>query len=251
MGNIIKQLAKEEIPIDRPTLFANRLIFEKCENIHIHYRNLRLEYSQEEFAQFAEEMQTAFLNIPKEEQEYYVLSYTPVPEQPEYFKDRISIEANKGSIHLHYKNIRLEFTKDEFLDLTDSIEKAKKELKKVKPIVTYIPLTEIEVNDGGHFINENHPSGFICDNQKQHEDRVKEVEEAIKSGKKIRPIAVFKTEDKYQRVDGFCRYIAHKNLGLDKIEVIDCPLAYAGCQDKKEFIIDETTYLDILDGKTY
>ena len=46
MGNIKEVLYSREVP---KSMLNNRLTVELCENVHLHYRNLRLEFSKEEF----------------------------------------------------------------------------------------------------------------------------------------------------------------------------------------------------------
>ena len=46
MGRTVKILAKKEVP---PSLCNTRFTVELCENIHVHYRNIRLEFKKEEF----------------------------------------------------------------------------------------------------------------------------------------------------------------------------------------------------------
>ncbi len=53
MGNVYKTLGKAKVP-PTPKHYGERLVVELCENIHIHYRNLRIEFSDEEFFQFAD-----------------------------------------------------------------------------------------------------------------------------------------------------------------------------------------------------
>jgi len=53
MGNVYNVLGKRDIN-DKTDYFATRLIVEDCENIHLHYRNLRIEFSDEEFKTFAD-----------------------------------------------------------------------------------------------------------------------------------------------------------------------------------------------------
>jgi hypothetical protein len=46
MGRIATILKEKELPAPK---LNNRFTCELCENIHIHYRNLRLEFTKEEF----------------------------------------------------------------------------------------------------------------------------------------------------------------------------------------------------------
>lgn len=95
-------------------ILNNRLIIELCENVHLHYRNIRLEFTKEEFLKIL----MCFQNINPGEinkfqyskENYKVLcsDYT-LPETTE-FDDRIQYEEQiNGQYHFHYRNMRLEF----------------------------------------------------------------------------------------------------------------------------------------------
>lgn len=51
MGEIKKILAKKDKM--QPIMFRNRVVFEWCEDVHIHFRNLRLELKEDDFLQLA------------------------------------------------------------------------------------------------------------------------------------------------------------------------------------------------------
>lgn len=55
MGHVYRVLAQAEIESE-PAHFPKRFVIEDCENIHIHFRNLRIELSVREFIQFTEGM---------------------------------------------------------------------------------------------------------------------------------------------------------------------------------------------------
>lgn len=255
MGNIIRKLDETEI-VKRPTLQATRMIVENCENIHLHYRNMRLEFSSREFYFFARMIREAEQCLTEnfkamQEEEYSVLSSSlELDEEPDYFPNRITAEANLGSVHFHYKNFRLELTKEEAIDFLNSMETAKQNLKKVKPKVEHVLLEDIDPFDGGHWSEENE-LGFGCHEQKEHIEHIEKVKKAILQGEHIRPIVVLPGPKPYKRMDGFCRYIAHKQLKSHTIETIICPIAYPGCQHRKNFIVSPEEYNKIHSGETY
>jgi hypothetical protein len=254
MGHVIKRLTQEAIP-DKPTLMASRMTVEKCENIHLHYRNFRFEFSEEEFQFFASTIAQAKerLDDHPEETEFLSLVETlGLQTSPAFWPNRITTEANLGAVHLHYKNFRLELTKDEYVQFSENIAKSRKMLNEVKGFVAMVPLEYINPFDGGHYINPHDKTKFICHDQEQHEEQIEKIKEAIQNKEKIRPIAALWEQDlPLQRMDGFCRYWAHKDLDIPGIEVILCPLAYAGCQDKKPFVISDEEYESIKRGETY
>jgi len=65
-----------------------------------------------------------------------------------------------------------------------------------------------------------------------HKSGIARCKEMIKAGKKLRPILVASNG---QRLDGFKRYMAHKELGHKTIEVIVDPNGRMGGQDGQAF----------------
>lgn len=158
MGTVYKELAKAKIK-QSPEHFAERLIVEECENIHLHYRNLRLEFSYDEFYVFAEKVA-----------------------------------------------------------LASKILESRVELKKL-PLDKIIPY------------NDTHPQGFE-NSDKEHREGIDKVKELIKAGKRILPILVKPLSDgTYFRQDGFKRFFAFKELGTKEIECYVSPIAKFGGQD--------------------
>lgn len=64
MGNVFKVLSTKKIT-PQPGYFADRLTIELCENIHLHYRNLRIEFSKGEFLEFADAIAEAARELKK------------------------------------------------------------------------------------------------------------------------------------------------------------------------------------------
>jgi hypothetical protein len=58
MGRVYAVLAKTKIN-PSPGYFPARLVVEDCENIHIHFRNIRIEMNDKEFLSFADTMTAA------------------------------------------------------------------------------------------------------------------------------------------------------------------------------------------------
>jgi hypothetical protein len=94
-------------------MLNNRMTVELCENVHIHYRNLRLEFPKEEFLPILK----ALKSIDEREVENFdysdnsfkeLFSTHNLPEKTE-FDDRIVLEEQVGGhLHLHYRNLRIE-----------------------------------------------------------------------------------------------------------------------------------------------
>lgn len=60
----------------------------------------------------------------------YNLSKTLIDASPELLAERFVIEDNVGeAIHLHYRNLRIDFTVDEYMEFADQLHKARVELE--------------------------------------------------------------------------------------------------------------------------
>ncbi len=83
--------------------------------------------------------------------------------------------------------------------------------------IQHIQLSKIKPFDNWHTEIKD---GFIVDNlqTKAHKSSIKFIKKRILEGGTILPILVMKMGNGiYQRLDGFCRYWAYKELGKDKI----------------------------------
>lgn len=113
MGRIIYILKKREIP--KPEL-NNRFTVEMCENIHVHYRNFRFEFTQDEFLHILRLVRTLDEDKIKAFK-YSEYLFEPLIEDyglPDetFFDKRLQIERQKeGHYHLHYRNCRIELKK--------------------------------------------------------------------------------------------------------------------------------------------
>jgi len=179
---------------------------------------------------------------------YKTLAERTVNDAPAYFAARLVIEDCEN-IHLHFRNMRLEFNKGEFIQFAEAMTEARQNLGPC--VVELLPLDSIDSWDEVHQPADN-PYGFNADPQDLHTARVDEVKLAINDGKRIRPILVAPIgEGRYKRKDGFCRYMAYKLLGKETVECIIVPGAPAGGQDKKSFLISDIEYEQIKAGKTF
>lgn len=111
MGIIDKILFKKKVSENPPN--NDRLCVELCENVHLHYRNIRIEFTPEEFIDLVK----MFEKISAEEVSNFEYSDTAFKEiarvklNPEtHFSDRMQVELQTNkTIHIHYRNLRLEF----------------------------------------------------------------------------------------------------------------------------------------------
>lgn len=110
MGNTVSVLHEQKVP---KSMLNNRLTVELCENVHLHYRNLRLEFSKEEFLFLLEHFKSLdeeeIKNFEYGDDKFQSLVQTfDLPETTE-FDDRLQIEEQaEGHFHVHYRNLRIE-----------------------------------------------------------------------------------------------------------------------------------------------
>lgn len=110
MGNIREILYQRKVP---KSMLNSRLTVELCENVHFHYRNLRLEFSKEEFLFILKHLkdidENKVENFEYGEGKFEGLINTfCLPESTE-FDDRLQIEEQaEGHYHVHYRNLRIE-----------------------------------------------------------------------------------------------------------------------------------------------
>jgi len=154
MGHILRNLAKKEI--NKSSMHYPRFLsIERCEDFHIHWRNLRIELSQQEFEQFCQGIYLAYFNWnkrgrlpPEPDKDWksinpdYLYIIPDIGYETQKYPTRIVIEEQKVPdwkkaitptwIHLHYKCFRFDLSKEEFLELAEVIEEAKNKLIKKK-----------------------------------------------------------------------------------------------------------------------
>jgi len=146
MGNTIKILAEKKLK-EVSDIYSDMHTIERCEDFHIHWRNLRMIFTKEEFDKFCKAIIHAWTKWQRQGK--------PEPEEgkslPEYLfasninpihgrrpKDfAIEIQGDlphmpKNMIHIHYKSLRLDVSHDELIELADLFAKAKEEFEKWK-----------------------------------------------------------------------------------------------------------------------
>jgi hypothetical protein len=109
MGKIKRVIVNQVIPVPEHN---TRLVVELCENVHVHYRNLRLEFSAAEFAVFQKLIGSidpwAVKNFRYGANEFWEIGAARLPAATE-FNDRLQIEEQvEGHFHIHYRNLRIE-----------------------------------------------------------------------------------------------------------------------------------------------
>jgi hypothetical protein len=124
MGYILHRLHRKNVP-PACDLEASRLITEdnKGESFHLHYRNIRLEFDEPAFRQFCDHVMRSYhahlagtgtcLDDGRTgpAHRYVVLDKVVIPAEAEITPTKFQIEVNWPFIvHVHLRNLRLEFT---------------------------------------------------------------------------------------------------------------------------------------------
>ena len=245
MGEIKKVLAMGEV--EPRCITANALWTDLCEDIHLHFRNTRFDFSEKEWAHFRAAINQLGMAVEMvaEEQDYVEgdpnfliqqIYNTPPKTDSDYYPNRISIELQKdNTVHFHYRDLRLHFSNNEFKQVAQMFVDALKQYKNLKPFpykvskaarFNNVPIDLIQPYDAGHrpmVIDEEHRKG------------IEYVKSLILSGEKIRPILV---DCEGQRLDGFKRYMAQKEMGFETIDIIVDPFGEMGGQNNQGFIDD-------------
>lgn len=246
MGAIKKVLSGKEI--EPRYITAQGLWGDLCEDIHLHYRNVRFDFSMEEWATFA----CAVNNIQKgleysiEENKYkegdpnflvQVMFNTPLKSDSSYYPNRSLIELQRdNTVHFHYRDLRLHWTKTEFETIAKQFIEAYEQMigmesflfRDVKtPTQVTVEMDDIQPYDAGH-----RPLA----EDDIHREGIEFVKKLIAQGEEIRPILV---DTRGQRMDGFKRFMAFKELNYKTIECIVDPSAKMGGQHNHSFIADE------------
>lgn len=252
MGEIRKLLAGNVM--ERRSITATGIWVDLCENIHLHYRNLRLEFSEKEWAQFIHavhmlgqaELHTAHQHNYREGDPNFLVQChynQPLSGDSTYFPNRLTVEEQfDGTYHVHYRDLRLHLSRREFMTVACAFEQALRRINNpdgdVWPEERFAAITErqrvrvpiqwVQPYDKGH-----KPLAIDAD----HRAGIEFVKQCIRDGKRLRPVLV---DVRGVRRDGFKRYMAQLEMGYREIEVIVDPhIAELGGQWHESIFDDE------------
>jgi hypothetical protein len=251
MGKIAKLLALAEL--EPRTITATGLWGDLCENVHLHYRNLRLDFSEFEWASMraAVNMVGRALEQAADQHDYeegnpnflvQAIFDEGVKASSAYYPNRLSIELQRdNTVHVHYRDLRLHLTEPEFIEIATAFERARRRYgehyertatapahsRVTEPTVMPVPIEDVQPYDAGHLpgvIDSHHRMGIdFC-------------KAGIRKGQRIRPILIDTTG---QRKDGFKRYMACVELGMAEIECLVDPNAIMGGQNNQSMFLEE------------
>lgn len=159
MGRTLRTLASVKVP--EHTIFNNRFVIEVCERFHIHYRNLRLSLSKEDFIEICKGCIQAFerwnaRGCPENPKVHIELCRKHVAKDA--LNEGIKVNLNKNLyvdyegkifsegakfseekyIHLKMRDTRIEMSIAEFMEVADVIAEAKKNL-----VESAVPVQEV------------------------------------------------------------------------------------------------------------
>lgn len=153
MGETIKKLSQASIKARG--VFPRRAVMESCETLHFHYRWLRLEMHKEEFKDILalfEESSKRYSELGEPEVSFHEeLSKKTLPNyvdrkiDVELCKNLYKTSSNTGGkdseffidnsyIHIHWDNVRLEMSIDEFAVVAETFHSAYLQIKDLMPL---------------------------------------------------------------------------------------------------------------------
>lgn len=151
----------------------NTFFMDMGENIHVHYRDLRIEFNVDEFIEFADLCETYIPLVRKEIEAGFKDGVNPNTNQSDTIKTffnkkplkqtivynptRISLEENTDGFHIHLRNYKILLDKPSFLNFA----KAAKEVLEMRerPVDLKETLNLIEINELHHRVEETGADG--------------------------------------------------------------------------------------------
>jgi hypothetical protein len=167
MGHIIHLYNREETL--SPEL-QDMLYLDIQENIHLHYRDLRIEMSAEEFKEFYNNIMENgkdcldFIKKSKWKDGKHQNTYTPdgykifaknwkLKNKTKYFQKRISVEKNNNVNHVHIRNYRIQCDDNSLMHIANALGTTK--TNPVKPVDKDSLLKLFRTNDVGYSYTTN------------------------------------------------------------------------------------------------
>lgn len=251
MGKIRKMLGMAEL--DPRVVTPNMIWTDLCEDVHLHYRNNRFDFSEKEFAFFraainqlgmAVEMSAENSDYREGDPNFLIQQIYNEGLSPDsdYYPNRCTLELqDDNTVHFHYRDLRLHFTKPEFLKIAEIFTGGLVAVKNLKPF-PYKPDKPTRYNrvdiDLVQPYDEGHRPMVIDDEHREGIEYAKSL--ILQAGKKLRPVLV---NCDGRRLDGFKRYMAQKELGEKKLDIIVDPFGVMGGQNNMSMEDDDEPYL--------
>ena len=148
MGNPLKVLAEATLPPRRP--WNSMILVDICENVHIHHREMRTEFTLAEFSEYVKtlverhrELEAYLADNPEWREDAYhdtvwkvgggphLISQSPEPHRSAYYPDRLLVQLETPKdheVHIHYRDRRLDLWRDELRALARTLSEAVEKL---------------------------------------------------------------------------------------------------------------------------
>jgi len=189
--------------------------------IHFHWRDLRIILSPLEQFQTLHSAITKAYSIWEGQfvkNKDFRLSRVRIPEKI-LFGDELKIEeTTSGIIHFHYRDMRLELSPEDFLTMARIFTVAADVYS--KKWEQEIRIDEINPGDKRHQGTTRETWRRGEKDWDYHQEGIRMLKDGIGKGGQILPILIMKWKTdsySYQRLDGFKRLAAYKELGREKI----------------------------------
>jgi hypothetical protein len=214
-----------------------------CENIHLHFRNLRLEFSEKEWANFRAAVHFIGMGVEKCLADDYpdweegdpnflvqIMHNESFKPHSKHHPNRLTVEEQRdGTFHIHYRDLRLHLSHTEFCEFADGMRTAINHIEAddipefpykdtIKPTYKLVDINLVQPYDAGHLPLEE---------DMEHREGIEYAKGLLKEGKPLRAILV---DEEGQRLDGYKRYMAQKEMGKTHIVVRIDPNAPMGGQ---------------------
>jgi len=233
MGDIKKVLHCSDL--GQREIESRGIWFDFCENCHFHFKNFRFDFSPREWDEFFHTLRIIYdksVEISRQtgwkeggDPRNAITIHEKNPYNfSDYYPYRFLIEWQRdNTFHIHYREFRLRLSEKEFDMLVDAFVEAREQKKRFvepnfKPGKQTVPIDDIQPYDEGHRAGEL---------DVDHSWGIKLAKKLIEDGRKLTPILI---RPNGQRLDGFKRYMAQKELGYKTIEVIVDPDGLMGDQ---------------------
>lgn len=240
MGAIKNVLAEKDF--DFKSYFNDDLRLEISESIHLHYRDMRMLMTPEQFNHFLVGINKGSLKWDGGVADKDILLKNEKLKGEQIFERVVSIEEQEnGCFHFHYRDMRLELDERSFVGICDLFEEAKQNY--LIHNLCKCTLDSIDPYDHIHFASreewlniKGYSQEHLTADYEDHLEGVQWMANKIDKGFVIMPIVVTATgKDLFLRRDGFKRYMAYKVLCRTEIPcyVVSEEIALTCFQNKK------------------
>jgi hypothetical protein len=229
MGNVLASYVN--MPFQTAQLYHDNARLEGADGgFHLHYQDFRLLLDAFQFHALARlfdkaraEMETRHVDVNGDD----LIASTVI--NGSGYESNIKVEKCENIYHFHYRGFRFEFSEESFAEFTEAM---KRFIGTLFPaafvIVTLIPLALIDPYDHIHkpsfaeWIDSTteYPTEHLLQDYVRHVHATSAIKLGILAGRQIRPILVTVDPNNHAlfiRRDGYCRYMAYKELGFQFI----------------------------------